>query len=79
MHASISVHLSNEYFNTETEKWENNFDLFHEKVGKHKERLQNMYILFALISSAISDISELTKSIVFTQENSAEEEHIHVS
>ncbi|CAH2351725.1 endoplasmic oxidoreductin-1 [[Candida] railenensis] len=69
MHASIAVHLSNEYlcpsdvendddYNVE-EIFEPNLKIFMERVGSFNDRLSNIYFNYALVSQAIVKLSEI--------------------
>ncbi|SGZ56857.1 CIC11C00000004025 [Sungouiella intermedia] len=59
MHASIGVHLSNEYLDPTTEKFGPNLKVFMERVGKFNDRLSNIYFNYALVSQAIVKLSDL--------------------
>ncbi|SGZ57558.1 CIC11C00000002828 [Sungouiella intermedia] len=59
MHASIAVHLSNEYLDPTTEKFGPNLKVFMERVGKFNDRLSNIYFNYALVSQAIVKLSDL--------------------
>ena len=55
-HASVSVHIADQFFNSATQSWEKNFEIFHERVGKYPERLQNMYLVFMLLFRAVEKL-----------------------
>lgn len=59
MHASIAVHLSNEYLDPATEKFGPNLKVFMERVGKFNDRLSNIYFNYALVSQAIVKLNDL--------------------
>ncbi|CCE64518.1 hypothetical protein TPHA_0I00110 [Tetrapisispora phaffii CBS 4417] len=65
LHASIGTHLSNEYLNTETGKWEPNLDLFMARVGNFPERVSNIYFNYAIISKALWKIQPYLKNLEF--------------
>ncbi len=53
MHASIGIHLSNDYLDVETGKWGPNLNLFMFRVGNWTERLENIYFNYAIVSKSI--------------------------
>ncbi|KAH3675962.1 hypothetical protein WICMUC_002258 [Wickerhamomyces mucosus] len=55
-HSSVSTHLSNEYFNNETNNWEPNLNLFKFKVGNHSERISNIYFNYSILLKSIFKI-----------------------
>lgn len=76
LHASISVHLAYEWFNQKTNSWESNFDIFHERVGKHLDRLGNMYFDYMLLYRAVTKLKTYLKGLTFNAEDPEEEKHI---
>ncbi|WPK27009.1 hypothetical protein PUMCH_004380 [Australozyma saopauloensis] len=69
LHASVAVHLSNEYLNPVTEQFEPNLKIFMERVGKFNDRLSNIYFNYALISQAIVKLGELAAVPEFIEMN----------
>lgn len=69
LHASVAVHLSNEYLNPVTEQFEPNLKLFMERVGKFNDRLSNIYFNYALISQAIVKLGELAPVPEYIEKN----------
>ncbi|KAH3903663.1 ER oxidoreductin SCDLUD_001311 [Saccharomycodes ludwigii] len=65
LHASIAVHLSNDYLNTETGKWGPNLELFMARVGNFPERVANIYFNYAIVSKAIYKISPFLENLDF--------------
>lgn len=63
LHASISVHLSERFYNRQLGRWESNFAMFHERVGKFPERIQNMYLTYTLLLRAILKIKRKIESV----------------
>lgn len=59
LHASIAVHLSNEYLDPVTETFHPNLKVFMERVGKFNDRLSNIYFNYALVSQAIVKLADL--------------------
>ncbi|KAG7191437.1 endoplasmic oxidoreductin-1 [Scheffersomyces spartinae] len=63
MHASIAVHLSNDYLNPETGEYYANLKAFMERVGAYNDRLSNIYFNYALVSSAIAKLNTISPVI----------------
>lgn len=76
-HSSVSTHLSNEWYNKETETWEPNLELFNFKVGDHKERISNIYFNYALLVRSIIKISPFLKNYKLNPFNEANNKFIH--
>ncbi|KAK3819749.1 MAG: endoplasmic reticulum Oxidoreductin 1-domain-containing protein [Benniella sp.] len=58
LHASISIHICDEWFNTTTGEWGPNLDCFVSRVGMHPERLENIYFDYVVMLRAVSKISD---------------------
>lgn len=69
LQASIAVHLSNEYLNPVTEKFEPNLKVFMERVGEFNDRLSNLYFNYALVSQAVVKLSELAPVPEYIEKN----------
>ncbi|GAA5916766.1 hypothetical protein JCM6882_003052 [Rhodosporidiobolus microsporus] len=54
LHASISVHICDDYLNQETGEWSPNLPCFITRIGQHPERLENMYFTYVLLLRALS-------------------------
>ncbi|GAA5824471.1 hypothetical protein JCM11251_000437 [Rhodosporidiobolus azoricus] len=54
LHASISVHICDDYLNQETGEWAPNLPCFITRIGQHPERLENMYFTYVLLLRALS-------------------------
>ncbi|KAK6463026.1 putative endoplasmic oxidoreductin 1 precursor [Scheffersomyces coipomensis] len=67
MHASIAVHLSNEYLDAETGEFYPNLKVFMERVGSFNERLSNIYFNYAIISQSIVKLAEILPLNQFIQ------------
>lgn len=66
LHASISIHIADQYFNSETKFWESNYDIFYTRVYSHKDRLENFYFLYALVLRSILKIDKILLNMNFT-------------
>lgn len=69
MHASIAVHLSNEYLDPETEEFHPNLKIFMERVGKFNDRLSNIYFNYAMVSQAIVKLMDIVSLPNYIKEN----------
>ncbi|GAA6002909.1 ER oxidoreductin [Rhodotorula paludigena] len=54
LHASISVHICDDYLDQSTGQWAPNLDCFITRIGQHPERLENMYFTYVLLLRALS-------------------------
>lgn len=59
MHASIAVHLSNEYLDPITKTFYPNLKVFMERVGSFNDRLSNIYFNFALVSQSLVKLNKI--------------------
>lgn len=78
MHASIAVHLSNEYLDPATETFGPNLKVFMERVGKFNDRLSNIYFNYALVSQAIVKLSDLTLLASYIDGNNETTSHLRL-
>jgi hypothetical protein len=67
LHASIAVHLSSEYLNSETGEFYPNLRVFMERVGMFNDRLSNIYFNYALVSQALVKLNEILPLKEFIQ------------
>ncbi|WFD00280.1 endoplasmic oxidoreductin-1 [Malassezia yamatoensis] len=58
LHASISIHICNEYLDPETKLWKPNLECFMTRISQHPERLQNVYFDYVLMMRALSKAGE---------------------
>ncbi|KAF9286019.1 hypothetical protein BGZ88_009288 [Linnemannia elongata] len=58
LHASISIHICDEWFNQTTGEWGPNLDCFVSRVGMHPERLENIYFDYVVLLRAVTKISD---------------------
>ncbi|GJJ74818.1 hypothetical protein EMPS_07176 [Entomortierella parvispora] len=58
LHASISIHICDEWFNQTTGEWGPNLDCFISRVGMHPERLENIYFDYVVLLRAVTKISD---------------------
>ncbi|GAA5871804.1 hypothetical protein JCM16303_000870 [Sporobolomyces ruberrimus] len=54
LHASISVHICDDFLDQSTGLWSPNLDCFITRIGQHPERLENMYFTYVLLLRAFS-------------------------
>ena len=67
LHASIAVHLSNEFLDSETGEFYPNLKVFMERVGMFNDRLSNIYFNYALVSQALVKLNEILPLKEFIQ------------
>ncbi|GAA6018256.1 hypothetical protein JCM10207_002887 [Rhodosporidiobolus poonsookiae] len=53
LHASISVHICDDYLDQKTGLWSPNLECFITRIGQHPERLENMYFTYVLLLRAL--------------------------
>uniref|UniRef100_A0A803LJ16 Uncharacterized protein n=1 Tax=Chenopodium quinoa TaxID=63459 RepID=A0A803LJ16_CHEQI len=59
LHASISVHIAADYLLDEaTNTWGQNFDIMHDRVLRHPERVRNLYFAFLFVLRAVTKASD---------------------
>ncbi|GAA5854771.1 hypothetical protein JCM5353_006492 [Sporobolomyces roseus] len=54
LHASISIHICDDYLDQSTGLWSPNLDCFITRIGQHPERLENMYFTYVLLLRAFA-------------------------
>lgn len=59
MHASISTHLSFEWWNTTECEWMPNLSEWLERVGWHEDRLNNLFFDYIVMSRAVSKLANV--------------------
>jgi len=67
LHASIAVHLSNEYLNADTGEFYPNLKVFMERVGSFNDRLSNIYFNYALVAESLVKLAEVLPLKEFIQ------------
>jgi len=58
LHASISIHICQDYLDTEIGEWGPNLNCFISRIAQHPERLQNVYFNYVLILRALARAAE---------------------
>ncbi|KAK3845216.1 MAG: endoplasmic reticulum Oxidoreductin 1-domain-containing protein, partial [Linnemannia gamsii] len=76
LHASISIHICDEWFNQTTGKWGPNLDCFVSRVGMHPERLENIYFDYVVLLRAVTKISDYLASYEFCTGDEAVDKNI---
>ena len=56
IHASISTHIAYDFYNKATGYWERNLQMYIERVGRYKDRVENMFFVYALVYQAVKSI-----------------------
>jgi hypothetical protein len=52
-HSSISCHIAYKYFENSKKEWIKNRILFEKMVGKHRDRIENLGILYLILAKAL--------------------------
>lgn len=65
MHASISTHICQEYFNQMTGEWQPNTQCYISRLHTHPERISNVYFNYALVTRAIAKLGPHLKAYTF--------------
>lgn len=73
MHASIAVHLLNEYLDPVTETFGPNLRVFMERVGRFSDRLSNIYFNYALVSQAVVKLADLVQINDYIEHETADD------
>ncbi|KAF9284498.1 hypothetical protein BGZ68_004655 [Mortierella alpina] len=76
LHASISIHICDEYFNQTTGVWGPNLDCFVSRVGSHPDRLENIYFDYAMLVRAVTKLSGYLKNYEFCTGNPEEDAQV---
>ncbi|KAF9904057.1 hypothetical protein BX616_001408 [Lobosporangium transversale] len=79
LHASISIHICDEWFNQTTGEWGPNLDCFISRVGVHPERLENIYFDYVVLLRAVSKISDFLTGYEFCTGDEALDKNIRTS
>ena len=58
LHASISIHICNEFLDPDTKTWGPDLGCFITRISQHPERLQNVYFNYVLLMRALSKAGE---------------------
>lgn len=56
LHASVNIHISHNYHDSETNQTYPNHTMYLEKIGAHRDRLRNLHMVYALVVRAINRI-----------------------
>ncbi|KAI8351243.1 endoplasmic reticulum Oxidoreductin 1-domain-containing protein [Mortierella sp. GBAus27b] len=73
LHASISIHICDEYFNQTSGTWGPNLECFVSRVGTHPDRLENIYFDYAILVRAVTKLSGYLKHYEFCTGNPQED------
>jgi len=77
LHASISTNVCYYWLDTKTGVWDKNVDCFKWKIGKFPDRVENIYLNYAIYVRAINKISNYLNN--YTYCNGNDEEDIKVA
>lgn len=65
MHSSVSTHLCFSYLNKTTGVWGPNLECFESRVGRHPERISNLYFNYALVARAVAKLRYYIDDLYF--------------
>lgn len=65
MHASISTHICNNYFNQTTGEWYSNLTCYQDRLHDHPERISNLYFNYALLVRAVGKLGGQLQGYTF--------------
>ncbi|KAL9610204.1 MAG: hypothetical protein Q9167_005081 [Letrouitia subvulpina] len=65
MHASISMHICNDYLNQTTGTWGPNLQCYTDRLATHPERISNLYFNYALLLRAVTKLRTYLKNYTF--------------
>lgn len=58
LHSSISTHIAIDFLDIKTGNWVKNFELFHDRVGSHPERIKNMFFVYMVILRGLTKLED---------------------
>jgi len=76
LHASISTNVCYYWLDMKTGVWGPNIDCFIWKIGKFPDRIENIYLNFAIYIRAINKISDYLNSYKYCNGNDEEDEKV---
>ncbi|KAG0373380.1 endoplasmic oxidoreductin-1 [Mortierella sp. AD032] len=78
LHASISIHICDEYFNQTSGIWGPNLECFVSRVGAHPDRLENIYFDYSILVRAVTKLSGYLHNYEFCTGNPEEDTKVKV-
>ncbi|KAK9764490.1 endoplasmic oxidoreductin-1 [Basidiobolus ranarum] len=76
LHASISIHVCDEFYNKTTGEWGHNMPCYHYRVGKFPERIENVYFNYAIVLRAINKMSKYLTTYDFCSGNKQADDEV---
>ncbi|KAF9900158.1 hypothetical protein EC991_007819 [Linnemannia zychae] len=73
LHASISIHICDEYFNQTSGIWGPNLECFVSRVGAHPDRLENIFFDYSILVRAVTKLSGYLRDYEFCTGNPEED------
>ncbi|KAF8931254.1 hypothetical protein BGZ47_000159 [Haplosporangium gracile] len=73
LHASISIHICDEYFNQTSGIWGPNLECFVSRVGAHPDRLENIFFDYSILVRAVTKLSGYLRDYEFCTGNPDED------
>jgi ERO1-like protein alpha len=69
LHASISAHLTNDYLlDAERNIWGPNLPLFRERLGRHPNRIMNLYFTYVFVLRAVTKLTPYLVTYNYSQD-----------
>ena len=73
VHANVNIHISKFYFDARTGHSYNNYEMYYDRVGTHKERLANMFFTYSFVLRALNRAYEYLWNMDMATGNAVEE------
>jgi len=74
LHASINIHIGRHYeYDFEMQQWIGNHSIFHERVGKHPDRIKNLYFAFLFLLRAVHKVAPALQAYDYKTGNPQED------
>lgn len=68
LHTSVSTHIAMNFFSIKDNSWGPSFELFHDRVGAHRERIRNLFFLYMIVLRSIAKAAKYFEKFPFLNE-----------
>jgi ERO1-like protein alpha len=58
LHASVNMHVASRYFDADLNRTYANHTMYFEAIGRHPDRIKNLYFVYAMVVRAVNRIHE---------------------
>lgn len=79
LHASISTHIADQFYNKITGFWDKNQEMFFDRVGNYPERIQNMFLVYVFLLKAVTRNLNYLSTVNYSCSSNAQDENIKVT